>query len=173
MFRHGLLAMTSFVLAAAPAAGYAEALEPPTARTALRIEQEKDGPCAELRAGGTDTQPALVMTDICHGWSASACGDMLFVEGHPVVEAQGQILFMTEDRAIDLVPLIDQAIARRWPGHEHLHLTFGTPRCEGASLVAPFTGSYVKRNTSGAATALKGRLLIDGPTSQSVLWDGP
>ena len=173
MFRHGLLALIASVLAAAPVAGSAEALEPPTIRVALRIEQEKGGVCAELRAGGTEARPALVMTDICHGWSASACGDMLFVEGHPVVEAQGQVLFIAEDKAVDLVALVDQAIARRWPDREHLHLAFGAPRCEDGDLVAPFTGSHVKRDVSGPATAMKGHLAIAGPTDQAVVWDKP
>jgi hypothetical protein len=173
MFRAGLSALIACAFAALPIAGQAEALEPPTVQAALRIVQEKGGACAELRAGGTDARPALVMSDVCHGWSASACDDMLFVEAHPVIEAQAQVLFMSEDRAIDLVPLIDQAVARRWPGQEHLHLAFEAPRCEDGGLVAPFTGSRVKRDVSGPATALKGRLVIDDPTRQAVLWDKP
>ncbi len=161
-----LLALALCVLAGHAAA--AEALEPPTVETALRITQEKDGACAEIRGGRSTKHPALVMTDVCHGWKTFACGDMLFVEAEPVVEAQGQVLFFGEDKAVDLVSLIDRAVDARWPGHAHLHLDFGAPRCDGATLVAPFTGSHMKRGASGSAAALQGRVRIAGPTDRTV-----
>jgi hypothetical protein len=161
-------ALALVILTTAHGAAFAEPLEPPTIKTVLRIEQEKNGACAEIRAGRSETRPALVMTDICHGWSASGCGDMLFVEGRPVVEAQGQVLFVEDDKAVDLIPLIDRAIDRRWPGDKHLHLAFGTPYCDGGRLVAPFSGSHLKRGTTGSAAALEGRVLVVSPDSQIV-----
>ncbi|MEJ2814818.1 hypothetical protein [Caulobacter sp. CCG-8] len=149
-------------------AATAEALEPPTVETALRIAQEKGGACTEIRGGRSASHPALVMTDVCHGWRTFACGDMLFVEAEPVIEAQGQVLFVAEDKAVDLVALIDRAMDARWPGNSHLHLDFGAPRCDGATLVAPFTGSHMKRGASGSAGALQGRVRIVGPTRQVV-----
>ncbi|MBO9557881.1 MAG: hypothetical protein J7515_04765, partial [Caulobacter sp.] len=134
---------------------------------ALRITQEKDGACAEIRGGRSADHPALVMTDVCHGWNTFACGDILLVEGEPVIEAQGQVLFVAEDKTVDLVLLIDRAVERRWPGHAHLHLDFGSPSCDGAVLTAPFTGSHMKGDT-GSAAPLQGRIRIGGPTSQTV-----
>jgi hypothetical protein len=146
----------------------AEALEQPTVETAIRVERERDGSCSEIRAGKPGVAPVLIMTDICHGWSATTCADKLFFRGAGVTEDQGQVLLTDESRAVDAVRLVDQSIRARWPHHEHLHLTFDTPRCEGTALVLPFSGSHMLAKTNGSASGFAGELRIRSVQDQRV-----
>ncbi|PZR35178.1 MAG: hypothetical protein DI526_08010 [Caulobacter segnis] len=102
--------------------------------------------------------PTLIMTDICHGWSTTTCADKLFFRGVGVTEDQGQVFFTEESRAVDAVRLVDQSIRTRWPRHEHLNLTFGAPRCEGAALVLPLSGSHMRANADGPASGFTGEI---------------
>ena len=157
----------------APLSTVAEELEAPTVKTLFQVEREKGGSCSIIRAGASAAHPALVMTDICHGWSTSACNDMVLVEGHGLVSAQGRVLFTDADRSVDLVPLVDRALGRRWSGQEHLHLVFESAHCDGATLVAPFSGSRLKIDSTGSATAMKGVIRITSPTDIVVRWARP
>lgn len=146
----------------------AEPLEQPIVQTAIRVEREHDGSCSEIRAGKLGAAPVMAMTDICHGWSTTTCADKLFFRGVGVTEDQGQVLFTEENRAVDAVRLVDQGIRARWPRHEHLHLTFGAPRCEGTALVLPFSGSHMQANTNGSASGLAGELRMRSVQDQKV-----
>jgi hypothetical protein len=146
----------------------AEPLEPPTLKAAVQIEHARGGECSEIHAGRAGERSALAMTDICHGWTMMNCLDMVLVRGTGVIEDQAQVLFTDDNRAIDLVPLVDRAIRKKWPDHEHLHLQFGTASCEGESLVMTFSGSHIKSNSTGSAGGLRGVVRIDAPDKYSV-----
>jgi hypothetical protein len=151
-----------FVLALSTTAGLAaaEPLEQPTVHTTLQVERERGGSCSEVHAGKSSMSPALNMTDICHGWTSATCADKLLVHGIGLTEDQAQVLLTEENRAIDAVHLVDQGIQARWPHHEHLHLVFDAPRCEGGAIVLSFSGSHLLANSSGSASALVGVLRI-------------
>jgi hypothetical protein len=102
-------------LAGVSAPGFAEPLEPPLVRSTLQIDREAGGGCSELRAGPSISVPILTMKDVCHGWTTATCLDKLFVHGFGVMADQAQVLFTEKDRAIDLLPLVDAAIGKRWP----------------------------------------------------------
>jgi hypothetical protein len=146
----------------------AEPLEQPTVQTTIRIEREQDGSCSEVHAGKPGAAPVLNMTGICHGWSSTTCADKFFVRGVGVLEDQAQVLLTEENRAIDAVQLVDQGIRARWPRHEHLHLTFGTPRCERSAVVLPFSGSHLRAKANGSASGFVGVLRVKGARDQQV-----
>jgi hypothetical protein len=155
-------------LAATAGEAMAEPLEQPTVQTALRVERERGGSCSEVHAGKPGATSALNMTDLCHGWSTTTCADKLLVRGVGVMEDQAQVLLTEENRVIDAVRLVDQGIHARWPGHQHLHLTFGTPRCERSEVVLPFSGSHMEAKASGPASAFVGVLRIRSAHDQKV-----
>ncbi|MBQ1561864.1 MULTISPECIES: hypothetical protein [Caulobacter] len=158
-----LIALTVTVSQAA-----AEPLEPPIVQTAIRVEREQNGACAEIRAGKPGSTPVLIMSDICHGWSTTTCADKLFFRGVGVIEDQGRVLLTEENRAVDAVRLVDQSIRTRWPRHEHLHLTFGAPRCDGIALVLPFSGSHMQAGTNGSAAGFAGEIRVRNANDQQV-----
>lgn len=160
------LALVALCAASRPA--IAGPLEQPTVKTIFQIERERGGSCSELHAGRPGAPPALNMTDVCHGWSATTCADKVMVRGEGVVEDQAQVLFTGADRATNLVQLVDEGIRAQWPGHEHLHLQFRPASCDGTILVAPFSGSHMKANASGAAAGMEGVLSIGGPNNTRV-----
>ncbi len=141
----------------------AEPLEPPTLKVTLQIEQERAGGCAELRAGRRGVQPALVMIHLCHGWTTKSCGGALLVHAIGVKEDQARVLFMDQNRSIDLVQPIDRAIRARWPRNQHLDLSFGNPVCEGPGVAVPFAASRTAAKESGPAFGLTGVAHAKGP----------
>ncbi len=108
------------------------------------------------------------MTDVCHGWTTTNCMDMVLVVGIGVIEDQAQVLFTLENRAADLVGLVDKGIGARWPGHTHLHLKFGSPSCAEGALTLPVSGSQLKTGASGSAAGFHGVLQIAGPDRRRV-----
>ncbi len=146
----------------------AEPLEQPTTRTVLQIEREAGGACSAIRGGASASRPALAMDDVCHGWSSSTCYDKLLVVARGVIEDQAKVLFTDADRAVDLTQLVDGAINRRWPGHVHLHLLFGTMSCDGGALVVPFSGSHLKADSDGSAATVNGLVRVTSPGESRV-----
>jgi hypothetical protein len=155
-------------LAATAREATAEPLEQPIVQTTIHVEREQGGSCSELHAGKPSAAPVLNMTDICHGWSTTTCADKLLVRGVGVTEDQAQVLFTNDNRAIDLVRLVDQGVRTRWSRHEHLRLTFGTPRCEGSTVVLPLSGSHIRVNTTGSASGFAGTLRIRSGQDQQI-----
>lgn len=143
-------------------------LEQPTVRTNIRVERERYGSCSNVRAGTANAPTALNMKDVCHGWVATTCADKLLIVGQGVVEDQGQVLVESHARSVDTVRLVDAGIRARWPGHEHLNLSFGTPRCEQSTVVLPFSGSHQLIGASGPAAVLRGTLKVRSTRDQSV-----
>lgn len=154
---------------AATSRSAAEPLEQPTVQTTVRVEREEGGWCSEVQAGKPGSAPGLRMTAICHGWSATTCADKLLVLGKGVMEDQAQVLLTEQNSAIDAVALVDKGIRARWPRDEHLHLMFGTPRCEGSAVVVRFSGSHLRANASGSATGFVGVLGIGSAKDQQVV----
>ncbi len=150
------------------AVGRAEPLEQPTIMATLKIERERDGECSEIHGGVPAGQPSLTMSGLCHGWAATSCYDKLLILGNGVIEDQAQVLFTDQNRAIDLVKLVDLALRRRWPGHEHLHLQFGAASCDGDSLKLRVTGSHLKAKTEGSASSFKGLIQIRSPSNHRI-----
>lgn len=148
----GLFGSTSLVIA--------EPLDQPTVTVTLKIERERGGESSEIHAGVAGSQPSLAMSDIRHGWATASCKDKLLILGKGVVEDQGQVLFTEQNRAIDLVKLVDFAVRARWPGHEHLHLQFGVASCEGDSVVLPVTGSHLQAKAGGSAIGFRGAINV-------------
>ncbi|MFT4254514.1 MAG: hypothetical protein QM608_18765 [Caulobacter sp.] len=146
----------------------AEPLEPPTVRTTIQVERTEDGSCSEVHAGKAGGPAPLAMTDICHGWSSATCADKLLVVGAGVTEDQAQVLFTGENRVTDVVALVDAAVGARWPRHEHLHLSFGAPRCVDGAMVLPVSGSHLLADSTGSASGFSGELRIAGPDDHSV-----
>lgn len=137
-----------------------EPLPPPTVITNLNIQRERGAQCSEIRGGAAGAQPILAMADVCHGWTASSCLDMLLVRGNGVIEDQAQVLFTEQSKAIDLVSLVDLAIRARWPGHEHLHLQFGAVTCDSDSLLVAVSGSHLKASSTGTAVGFHGHVRV-------------
>ncbi len=100
------------------------------------------------------------MDGICHGRTSISCAEKIVFVAEPVVEAQARVLFTDRDRSSDIVPLIDTAIAKRWPERTHLHLDFGKATCEGQALSIPFDGSTVPAKGSGSGQAITGLIRI-------------
>jgi hypothetical protein len=155
-------------LAAGVGPAWAEPLEPPTVRTTIQVERTRDGSCSEVHAGKAGGPAPLAMTDICHGWSSATCADKLLVVGAGVTEDQAQVLFTGENRAVDVVALVDAAVRAKWPRHEYLHLSFGAPSCEGAAMVLPVSGSHLLADSTGSATGFAGELRITDPRDHPV-----
>lgn len=155
-------------LAATAGEATAEPLEPPTTKTTIRVEREREGSCSEIRAGKPGVAPVLRMTDVCHGWTSSTCDDKLLILGQGVVEDQAQVLLTDKNRAINAVQLVDQGIRARWPVHEHLHLMFGAARCGQSALVLPVSGSHLRAGASGSASGFVGVLRIRSGRGQQV-----
>jgi hypothetical protein len=108
------------------------------------------------------------MVNVCHGWVAMTCADKIVVRGEGVVEDQAQILFTELNQATDLARLVNKGIRARWPGHDYLHLRFGSAACDGTTLILPFSGSHMKVNSMGSAAAMVGALRIIAPNDRRV-----
>ncbi|KSB88325.1 hypothetical protein AS593_09260 [Caulobacter vibrioides] len=151
--------LIAFALLAAPASGP----EPLEDWTNIRIEQEVDGSCAVIRAGRSVDHPAMVMDGVCHGWQSETCGGRVWFRGEGVVQDQARVLFAQPDSALDVARLIDDEVARRWPGREVLRLAFERPSCGGEGLMVKFSGSHVA-GEGGAAVDIAGEVRIAGPS---------
>jgi hypothetical protein len=143
-------------------------LEGPTLKVHIEVEREAGGGCSALMAGRSTSHPVMIMGGVCHGWGTASCADNILFVGEPVIEAQAQVLFTVRDKSLDLVPLIDRAIARQWPGHGHLHLNFGKATCDGQTLVAPFAGSELASGKDGPAQGMVGSVRITSPSDYRV-----
>lgn len=147
-------------LAGAAIPVHSEPLDRLTVITNLNIERERDAQCSDIRAGAAGAQPPLAMTDVCHGWTAASCLDMLVVHGNGVTQDQAQVLFAEPNKALDLAWLVDLAIRAQWPGHELLHLQFGAVTCGSDSLRVAVSGSHLKAGSPGAAAGFHGDVRI-------------
>ncbi|PVM73840.1 hypothetical protein [Caulobacter radicis] len=152
----------SAALFLALAVASAQASEPLDSWTNVRIEQEIDGSCAEIRAGRSVDRPAMIMDDVCHGWRSETCGDRIWFQAKGVVQDQAQVLFTRTDGVLDIARLIDDEVARRWSDREVLRLEFTSLACGADGLVARYVGSHVKTE-GGPATGMAGEVRIGGP----------
>jgi hypothetical protein len=155
-------------LSAASGRAMSAPLEQPTVKTMVTVEHERGGSCSELHAGKPGTPPTLNMTDVCHGWTATNCDDMVLIRGVGIVEDQAKVLFTDENREVDLVRSVDRGIIARWPGHENLHLQFRAASCDGGTLTVPFSGSHLRAKSTGSAAGFEGVLRITGPNNLKV-----
>ena len=98
---------------------------------------------------------------------SETCDDRVWFRGNGVVQDQAQVLFNAPDRALDVARLIDDEVARRWPGREVLRLAFERPSCGKEGLVVEFSGSHVA-SEGGSAAGLVGEVRIAGPSDHAV-----
>jgi len=161
------MAIAPLFLALALLAPQASAPEPLEDWTNIRIQQEVDGSCAIIRAGRSLDRPAMTMDGVCHGWQSETCGGRVWFRGNGVVQDQAQVLFAQPDRALDVARLIDDEVARRWPGREVLRLTFERPSCGAKGLVVKVSGSHVA-GEGGSAVDIVGEVHIAGPTDHAL-----
>lgn len=157
----------SAALLLALAVASAQASEPLDAWTNVRIEQEIDGSCAEIRAGRSLDRPVMLMDGACHGWRSETCGDRIWFQASGVVQDQAQVLFARSDRVLDVARLVDDEVARRWPDREVLHLEFTSLTCGADGLVARYVGSHVK-SEGGPAAGMTGEVRIGGPADHAL-----
>lgn len=133
-----------------------EPLESPVLSATLSLRQEANGQCAEIDAGLVGKPPLIRMTDVCHGWSTQSCATILLIKAQGIVEDAAELLFMRENRKVDVVELIDAEIGKVWPGNEHLHLALTGLRCVRGAMTVTFDGSRVSKAGSASAHGITG-----------------